>query len=141
APGVAARLPLTTVWARPWPDAPDRSLWYWIVAGLVPVPALVTLLRRRPRTQVVETADASLRLLVKEHATDAGRVLAALRRALSARLGGTTIPWADPHALRRALRHHGITDQTIDSAMSLLAHIENSAYGSHHQALPDAAAQ
>ena len=41
-------------WSRPLPDAPDRSLWYWILGTLVPVPAIVRIARTRPRRRARE---------------------------------------------------------------------------------------
>lgn len=131
-------LPLRTTWRRPMPDSPDRTIWYWIVVALVPIPVVVRALQRRPRRMRLSAADAPLRALAASRATDAARVRAALRDALVARLGGRAIPWADPVGLRRAFRHHGITDDTIKDALSLFSRLDNAAYGTSSATLAEA---
>jgi hypothetical protein len=139
--GVTARrgaLPLRTSWRRPMPDAPDRMIWYWIVVAIIPIPVLVRGMQNRPRRVRATAADAPLRALATSGATDAPRVRGALRTALVARLGGSVMPWADPVALRRAFRHHGITDATIEETLAMLARMDDAAYGTANAALANA---
>jgi hypothetical protein len=89
----------------------------------------------------VTASDAPLRALATAHATDPGRVRGALRTALVARLGGAAMPWSDPPMLRRAFRHHGITDATIDETLKMLARIDDAAYGHSNVALAEAGPQ
>jgi tetratricopeptide (TPR) repeat protein len=120
------------------PDAPDRTLWYWIAVALIPLPVLVRGVRNRPRRVRVTAADAPLRALATSGATDAPRVRGALRTALVARLGGSVMPWAEPGALRRAFRHLGMTEATIDEALTMLARMDDAAYGTATAALANA---
>jgi hypothetical protein len=48
------------------------------------------------------------------------------------------MPWADSIGLRRALRHHGITDTTIDAALSLFSRLDTAAYATSRATLQDA---
>lgn len=146
--GVDSVLPVATVigalslrasWSRPWPDSPVRALWYWLVFVAIPIPVLVRLWRARPKRQTPDAPDAVLRALAREAMPDIARVRAALRAALDARLGKTQVPWADPVLLPRALRHYGITDQTIRAAMDVLTRIETAAYGGANEPLPNIA--
>ncbi len=107
---------LRTAWSRPLPDTPDRALWYWILGTLAPVPALVRFVRARPRKRVRQVPEGSLSALARAGVSDAARVRGALHAALDARLSADPVSWADPVQLRRALRHHGITDETVGEA-------------------------
>ena len=142
APALARRatLPLRTVWRRPLGDAPDRSLWYLALATLVPIPAIARLVRERPRRRPRATPEAALHALSVAGEEDAARVRGVLHTALNARLGVLSVHWADAVALRRALRHHGVTDATIDDALVLFGRIDGAVYGNGDRAVPGVAA-
>ena len=134
-------LPIRPVWRRPWPDAPDTTVWFWALIAVVPLPGLARLWRERPRRAARNAPTAELRALAKASVTDAARVRSAVRTALTARLGSNAIPWGDAAGIRRALRHHGVTGATIDEALVLFARIDGAAYGTRPETLADAAAR
>lgn len=122
-------LALREEWRSGLPESPDRALWYWVLAAIVPVPVLVRAVRERPRHRTRALPDASLRELAARSSDDPGAVRAALHDALTARLAPTPLPWTDAAALRRTLRHHGVTPATIDQVQVLLARLDGGAYG------------
>ncbi|HKS07473.1 MAG TPA: hypothetical protein VJR92_14295 [Gemmatimonadaceae bacterium] len=132
-------LPIRPLWRRPWPDAPDTTMWFWAVLMVVPLPGIARLWRERPRRAARNAPTAELRALVSASVGDAARVRAAVRSALTARLGAYALPWGDTVALRRALRHHGVTDATIDEALVLFARVDGAAYGEQPETVADAA--
>jgi hypothetical protein len=134
-------LALRPAWSRPWPDAPDSALWYWLVFGLAPLPVLVKLARTRPRIRDAGSAAGALHLLVRDGNADTAHLRAALRHALDARFDGAPISWADASLVRKSLRHHGVTDRTIDDAMVLFARLDGVAYGGSGEPVADAAAR
>jgi hypothetical protein len=127
---------LRTEWSRPLPDAPDRTLWYWLLGLLVPMPAIVRFARERPRKRARETPAGALAALAGEGVVDAAHVRGVLHAALDDRLGASSVAWADPVLVRRALRHRGITDATADNALSLLARMDAAAYGDAGHEIP-----
>lgn len=134
-------LPLRTVWSRQLPDTPDHSVWYLALAVLAPLPAIARLVRERPRRRAKYSPEAALHTLAQAGAADPARVRAALQAAMSARLGGTPVPWADHVELRRSLRHHGVTNGTIDEVLVLLARIDSVVYGADRSPIGDTAAR
>jgi hypothetical protein len=132
-------LPIRPLWRRPLPDAPDTTIWFWAVMAVMPLPGLARMWRERPRRAARNAPTTELRALVAASVGDAARVRAAVRSALSARLGAYTLPWGDTAAMRRALRHHGVTDATIDEALVLFARVDGAAYGAHTETIAGAA--
>ena len=137
-PGLPANV-LARKWSGSPMDAPDRYWPYWLLLLLVPVPALVRAWRRRPRTNAVVAQSESLDVIALHRGASTAEVQHALRLAVEARLGGVLLPWADLPALRRDLRHRGVTDATADRAITLFARLNAVTYGGADDAAPDAA--
>ena len=139
-PGLPANV-IEREWSGVPIDAPDRYWAYWLLLLLVPVPMLVRAWRRRPRTTTAAAQVEALDALALHRGASPADVQRALRSALEARLGGVLLPWADLPALRRELRHRGVTDATADRAIALFARLNAVTYGGADDAAPDAGEQ
>lgn len=128
-PGAPALPALHGEWSAPLPDAPDRNWWYWLLLAIAPMPVVFARVRalvtRRPAQVTEETLDG---VSLRRDAPPAD-VLRILKRAVTRRLSDVTIEWADASAVRRVLRHHGVTDATANATVELLSQLASATYG------------
>lgn len=123
---------LRPAWSRPLPGSPATTLWYWLVMAIAPVPALVRRIRERPRRQFRAPPERALHEIVEAAGASISEMRGAFRHALLARLGTPGLPWADAPALRRTMRHYGVTNETVDRALELFAEMDDATYGRAH---------
>ncbi len=112
----------------------------WALLGIVPLPAVVAGLRRRPRREASRPADEPLARFAASSSVDAAALRRAFAGALVARTALAPSAFADGRALVRWLRRVGVTTDTARSAQLVLAEIDRATYGgAGEQAAPDLA--
>lgn len=121
---------------------------YWLAVALLPLPAVVTRLRRTRRggTRTI-TARDRLRELAggpgdvdrRELSRGQARALrATLLRALADRLGSRELPCRDARSFIRTLRLEGVSAATATAAAALVIRLDHAAFSSDDAQLPAA---
>ncbi|MDQ6887709.1 MAG: SH3 domain-containing protein [Gemmatimonadota bacterium] len=113
---------------------------FWLVLGLVPLPALLLGLRQRPRRESVRRWARRLRSLARagRERDDLRRVRRAFVNAVAERLRVPPVMVAEPGALARAARRAGTTAAAADRAGALLLALNESAFGPLEGVRPEA---
>lgn len=112
----------------------------WALLGIVPLPAVVAGLRRRPRREPSIPADEPLAKYAAASTVDAAGLRRAFAGAVAARTALSPSAFADGRALVRWLRRVGVTTDTARSAQLVLAEIDRATYGgAGEHAAPDLA--
>jgi len=101
----------------------------WALLGIVPLPAVVAGLRRRPRREPSRPADEPLARFAAAATVDAAGLRRAFAGAVAARTALAPSAFADGRALVRWLRRVGVTTDTARSAQLVLAEIDRATYG------------
>ena len=123
----------TTLAIRPaysgasWPPLQAQPV-FWLAMLLVPVPALVTRMRRRAEVIRRSTPPNAMRALITTGATDSVALRRQFVKALAQRLGCNPEDFTHPGALERALRRAGVSTDTAGRAETLLRALDTSAY-------------
>lgn len=156
APGTLASLPYDTsgrAAAAPLPlrrelraergPPPHGGDAYWLIVLLAPAPALVAGLWRVPRRRGPrEPALRALRAFTRRGSPrDAATLRRLLLAAIAERIGIPPAALVDRAGFVRALRRAGVSAATTDMAASLLAGLDDVAYGHHGSLASDASAR
>ena len=110
-----------------WPPLQSRAE-FWLLMALVPIPAIVSRVRRRGARVRTAAAPDPLRSLVVAPARDPVALRRQYVRGLAQRLGCSPEDFTHPGALRRALRRAGVSAETSDAAEDLLRQLDAAAY-------------
>ncbi|MEP7381893.1 MAG: BatD family protein [Gemmatimonadota bacterium] len=109
----------------------------WALLGIVPVPALVARLRRRPRRERHAKAEAPLQRLAAGGPVRAAEVRRVFAASIATRTSIGAAAFADGRALVRTLRRVGVTTETARTTQLVMAELDRATYGGapHESAL------
>lgn len=110
-----------------WPPLQSQPA-FWLAMLLVPVPALVTRMRRRVAIARKATPPNAMRALITTGATDAVALRRQFVKALAQRLRCNPEDFTHPGALERALQRAGVSTDTANRAEALLRVLDTAAY-------------
>lgn len=121
-----------------WPP-PQSQLAFWLAIAFVPLPAIVSRLRRRPLRQRAVARDPLSALVVAARLAEPATLRRNFVRSLARRLGCSPEDFTHPGALDRALRRAGVSEDTAARADGLLRELDLAAYTPSASLPPNAA--
>ena len=123
-------LPIRRTYEGQVPAPITDSPLFWVLVAAAPLLLVLAALGGRPRPVRITPPETQLRSATKQGSADPALVRRIFARAVSERVHLGPDEMTDPGQLRRALRRSGVSESTATEAVSLLATLDETVFGS-----------